>query len=432
MNYRQTLDYLYTRLPMFQRIGHSAYKANLNNTIAICNLLGNPERKFQSVHIAGTNGKGSTSHFIASILQSAGYKTGLYTSPHLKDFRERIKINGKNIPRENVTDFVEHHKTDFENIHPSFFEMTVGLAFAYFATEQVDIAVIETGLGGRLDSTNIITPELSIITNIGFDHLEILGDTLAKIAAEKAGIIKPDVPVVIGESQQEILSIFKEKAKECGSEIYFAEPHYRAEKTDDVRKGKQHFLVMDIYKEGQIVYKALKSELSGLYQLKNIVTVLQSVEVLKKRGFNISEEAIREGVAKVVKQTGIRGRWEEISLNPLTICDTGHNIDGIKQVVAQLSAMEFEQLHFVFGAVNDKAIEPILQLLPKDARYYFCKADIPRGLDRNILAAKAKAAGLEGKPYPSVKDALHAAQCNAKPDDLVFVGGSTFVVAEAI
>ena len=431
MNYAETLDYLYSQLPMYQRIGHAAYKADLNNTIAICKLLGNPEKKFRSVHIAGTNGKGSTSHFLASILQSAGYTTGLYTSPHLKDFRERIKINGKMIPKRKVVDFVKKYKTDFEKIQPSFFEMTVGLAFDYFAKEKVDIAIIETGMGGRLDSTNIITPLLSVITNIGWDHEHFLGDTLAKIAAEKAGIIKKGVPVVIGETQKETEKVFSKKAKSLTSAVYFADKHYNVNAYGLTGKEKQ-YLEIDILNGKKTVLKKAKSELTGVYQHKNLKTVMAAVNELQKGGLKISEKAIYKGLKNVVSGTGIMGRWQQLSASPAAFCDTGHNIDGIRQVLQQIGMVKHKKLHFVLGVVSDKKIEPILAVLPKDAVYYFCRPSIPRGLSELELMDKAVAYKLKGLAYPSVKGAWKAALKAAGKKDLVFAGGSTFVVAELV
>jgi dihydrofolate synthase/folylpolyglutamate synthase len=426
MNYTETLDYLYSQLPMFQRIGSAAYKANLDNTITICKLLDNPENKFRSIHIAGTNGKGSTSHLLASVLQSAGLKVGLYTSPHLKDFRERIKINGNYIPEQYIVDFVKKYKSDFENIQPSFFEMTVGLAFDYFADQKVDIAVIEVGLGGRLDSTNVIRPELSIITNISFDHTVLLGDTLEKIATEKAGIIKKEIPVVIGESQTEVKSIFNERANQLSSSIVFADEKYKALNVHH-SVGAKLFLSMDIGK-----YTNLQSELLGLYQQKNIGTVLCAIDALNSKGFNLSEAMIRDGIKNVITQTGLLGRWQILSKQPLVIADTGHNEAGIKEVLLQIKQTPHDQLHFVLGMVNDKDISKILQLLPKNAAYYYCKAQIPRALNAEELAAQAVTAGLKGHTYSSVAEALIAAKKNAKPNDLVFVGGSTFTVAEVV
>lgn len=442
MNYQQTLDYLYTQLPMFQRIGAAAYKNNLDNTIAICKLLGNPENKFKSIHVAGTNGKGSTSHLLASILQSAGYKVGLYTSPHLKDFRERIKINGKMIPQQDVVDFVETHKADFEKIQPSFFEMTVGLAFDYFVSQQIDIAIIEVGLGGRLDSTNVIRPEVSIITNISFDHTALLGDTLEKIAAEKAGIIKPETSVIIGEMQVETKNVFIEKAKQNNAPLFFADEIYKAVNVQHINN-ERLLLSMDIEKQlgtptfsevenGETIHLNLETELLGLYQQKNIPAVLCAVEVLNKRGFEITETAIRDGIKNVTKQTGLLGRWQILSQQPLVIADTGHNEAGIKEVLSQIDKTPHDQLHFVLGMVNDKDISTILSLLPKNAKYYFCQANIPRALEVNNLAKRAKMAGLNGEICGSVSNALISAKKHAQITDLVFVGGSTFTVAEVV
>jgi dihydrofolate synthase/folylpolyglutamate synthase len=433
MNYQQTLDYLYSQLPMFQRIGSAAYKDNLDNTIAICKLLGNPENKFKSVHIAGTNGKGSTSHMLASILQSSGLKVGLYTSPHLKDFRERIKINGDMISQQYVIDFVEKYKTAFEQIQPSFFEMTVGLAFDYFANEKVDIAIIEVGLGGRLDSTNVIIPELAVITNISFDHVALLGDTLEKIAVEKAGIIKFEIPVIIGETQNETRIVFIEKAKHCNASIVFADARYQAINAHHVRTDKL-LLAMDISASSNqmIAYQNLETELLGLYQQKNIPTVLCAIEGLQKKGFKVSEKNIRDGIKNVVQQTGLLGRWQVLSANPLVIADTGHNEAGIKEVVNQINQTPHNQLHFVLGVVNDKDISKILSLLPQKATYYFCKANLPRALEAQKLAQQASLAGLKGNCYTSVENALLAAKNKAKANDLIVVGGSTFTVAEAV
>jgi len=429
MNYQQTLDYMYSQLPMFQRIGSAAYKDNLDNTIAICKLLNNPENKFKSIHVAGTNGKGSTSHMLASILQSAGYRVGLYTSPHLKDFRERIKINGELIPESYVIDFVSTYKTDFEKIQPSFFEMTVGLAFDYFANSNIDIAVVEVGLGGRLDSTNVITPELSIITNISYDHTALLGNTLEKIATEKAGIIKKEIPVVIGETHPETKTVFETKAKD--SSITFADQLFAAKNIRQVNS-LTTFLEMDIFKNEELYLEKLQSELLGEYQQKNIPTVLTAIELLTKKGFSITEQHIRNGIKTAVQQTGLLGRWQILSTAPLTIADTGHNEAGIKEVLNQIQSTPHHQLHFVIGMVNDKDITTILKMLPKNAIYYFCKAAIPRALAAKELADQANSIGLEGSIFNTVKEALTAAQNAAKQNDLVFVGGSTFTVAEVV
>ncbi|MCB0409071.1 MAG: bifunctional folylpolyglutamate synthase/dihydrofolate synthase [Flavobacteriales bacterium] len=405
MTYQQTLDYLFAQLPMFQRVGGAAYKVDLSNTILLCKILGNPENKFKSIHIAGTNGKGSTSHMLASILQESGYKVGLYTSPHLKDFRERVKINGQMISEDEVIRFVEKYQSEFEKINLSFFEWTVGLAFKYFADQKVDIAVIETGLGGRLDSTNVILPELSVITNIGFDHTQFLGDTLDKIAFEKAGIIKNNVPVVIGETQEEIKSVFIDKATETDTDYYFAD---------------------------QFNCKEYESDLKGIYQKKNKKTVVQAIHILKEKGWNVTEEAIENGFQNVIKNTGLLGRWQTINQTPLTICDTGHNESGVKEIVSQLTQMSYKKLHFVFGAVNDKSIDNVVVLLPKDASYYLCQANIPRALDIESLYEIFKKFKLNVQKFNSVHSALKAAQQNAESQDLVFVGGSTFVVAEIL
>lgn len=428
MNYKQTLDYLFSQLPMFQRIGSAAYKADLNNTHAICKLLDNPENKFRSIHVAGTNGKGSTSHMLASILQSAGLKVGLYTSPHLKDFRERIKINGELISEQYVINFVEKYKSDFEKIQPSFFEMTVGLAFDHFAAEQVDIAVIEVGLGGRLDSTNVITPEVSIITNISFDHTALLGNTIEKIAEEKAGIIKSGVPVVIGESQAQSKSVFVRKAKKMNTSVVFADELFKAVNVQPAGS----LLQMDIERDGVLIYKGLQSELQGLYQQKNIVTVLCAIEILKEKGFDLNEEVVRKGIKNTISQTALLGRWQILSHEPLVVADTAHNEAGIKEVLGQIRKTPHIKLHFVLGMVNDKDISTILGMLPSEAVYYFCKAGIPRALPAKDLWNQAQQAGLKGNVYESVADALLAAKRNASHNDLIFVGGSTFTVAEVV
>jgi dihydrofolate synthase / folylpolyglutamate synthase len=454
MTYKESLNYLFSQLPMYHRIGAAAYKADLDNTIKLCTLLGNPQNSFKSVHVAGTNGKGSVSHMLASILREKGLKVGLYTSPHLKDFRERIRVNGMKIPKRYVSRFIHKHKEEFEKIQLSFFEMTVGLAFQYFREEKVDIAIVEVGLGGRLDSTNIITPILSVITNISFDHMQLLGDTLEKIAIEKAGIIKPGVPLVIGETQDEVSKIFVEKAKSTGSEIFFADSVFSVGSNVIASEAKQrqsavnsrqsvigsrfsakgiyHPLILTIYKEGQPYMSEVVSPLSGNYQKKNIITVVTVCEMLNKQEYAIPVDAIRKGIRNVIRNTGLKGRWQVLSRNPLTICDTGHNEGGLTEVLAQINVIPHKHLHFVFGVVNDKQIDHILELLPKEAIYYFCKADIPRGLSQDELKKQANAAGLSGNAYPSVKQAFRAAQKAASIDDLIFVGGSTFVVAEVV
>ena len=438
MNYKQTLDYLYARLPMYQRVGAAAYKADLNNTLAICKLLKNPEKKFKSIHVAGTNGKGSTSHMLDAVFQQAGYKTGLYTSPHLKDFRERIKINGKDISKKYITNFVEKYKGNFEKIEPSFFEWTVGLAFRYFADEKVDIAIIETGLGGRLDSTNVIKPLLSIITNISYDHTNLLGDTLEKIAAEKAGIIKPKAPVVISETQNKVKQVFIKKAKEAKSKIYFADELLTHQGEFYFPKKNAAFHLYNCDGEPMIA----RTDLQGTYQKHNIAGVICALTLLTE-DFPIKETDIYKGLANVKKLTGLHGRWELLSKkNPRVICDTGHNKDGIKEVIDCINR-EFDlkvvkgKLHVVFGAVNDKDVSEIFTLLKTNkhfasACYYFCKPNIPRGMDASVLSKAATKMGLKGEEYKSVKIALKAAKKQAKDKELVFVGGSTFVVAEVI
>ena len=428
MTYKETLDWMFNKLPMYQRIGAAAYKADLNNTIQLLQLLDNPHHNFKSVHVAGTNGKGSTSHMLASVFQEAGYKTGLYTSPHLIDFRERIRINGEMIPEDNVVQFIDTYKAKFEAMELSFFEMTVGMAFDYFSKEKVDIAIVEVGMGGRLDSTNLITPELSIITNIDFDHMKFLGDTRAKIAYEKAGIIKPNIPVVIGETHSETEQVFIEKAKECNSPIYFADQIFDCDKIHIESNKTQQF---DIWKNSELYMEALEIPLMGNYQQKNLTTVMCSLDLLRDK-FNLTEDNIRDGIGKVIINTHLMGRWQILNSDPLTIADTGHNAAGITEVVRQLAEMNYEKLHIVLGMVNDKDIESVLQLLPRNAEYYFCKADIPRGLDANILAEKAFDMGLRGMAFESVRHAYRSAVNNARFGDVVFIGGSNFTVAEVV
>ena len=429
MNYEETLDYLFAQLPMFHRIGAAAYKANLDNTHAICEFLDHPENKFRSIHIAGTNGKGSTSHMLAAILQSAGYKTGLYTSPHLIDFRERIRINGEMISKDAVVEFVEKYKTQFEKVQPSFFEWTVGLAFDYFANEKVEIAVIETGLGGRLDSTNVITPLLSVITNISWDHANLLGDTLKKIAAEKAGIIKNEIPVVIGEVREETAVVFTDKAASVSAPIVFAEVLLRAEQKESTAPDRQ---VFSIYAGKQLLFDSLEIDLAGHYQRKNILTVIESILKLNENGFRIEEEHIRVGLGNVRGLTGLMGRWQTLSDSPRIVCDVGHNEDGIREILNQLALLSYDRLHIVFGVVNDKDVTSILKLLPVNARYYFCKANLPRALGQQELKKQAQSFGLKGEAYDTVYDAFLAAKNAAENSDFVFIGGSTFVVAEIL
>ncbi|MFT6935944.1 MAG: dihydrofolate synthase/folylpolyglutamate synthase [Saprospiraceae bacterium] len=428
--YQQTLDYLYTQLPMFQRVGKTAFKKDLTNIRKLCEALGNPFEKYPTIHIAGTNGKGSTTHLLAAMFQVTGLKVGVYTSPHYRDFRERIKINGEYISEQEVVEFVENHKLLFEKIQPSFFEITVAMAFEHFARHSVDIAIIETGLGGRLDSTNIITPILSIITNISFDHQNMLGDTLPLIAGEKAGIIKSNVPVVIGETHDETQGVFLKKAIQENAPISFADSFYTAVplKNDGI---KSYYEVRELGHYG-LVYNNLEFDLAGNYQTKNLITAIHAAEVLQSLGWKFSDADIMTAMANVRSLTKMIGRWEVLNKNPLTIADSGHNEDGIQQVVLQISTMEFKELHFVLGMVNDKDQVKVLKLLPKNALYYFCKPDIPRGLDANILQEKAAECGLMGEVYDSVKEALQSATEDATSEDLIFVGGSTFVVAEVI
>lgn len=429
MNYNETINWMFNKLPMYQRIGAAAYKADLNSTIKILDYLNNPQDNFKSVHIAGTNGKGSVSHSLASVFQEAGYKTGLYTSPHLRDFRERIRINGNMIPENNVVEFIDKHKNKLEELELSFFEMTVAMAFDYFKNEKVDIAIIEVGMGGRLDSTNIIKPELSIITNISLDHVKFLGDSEDKIAVEKAGIIKKMIPVVIGETQIKTKDVFIEKAKAENSEIFFADKIFQCERiTENDILDYQSF---NIYKNNKEYINELKFPLLGNYQNKNLKTIICAIDILKNK-FSINENHIKNGLFNVIKNTSLMGRWQIIQKKPLVIADTGHNVAGITEIINQLSEINYSKLHFVLSVVNDKDIDSILQLLPKNAEYYFCKADIPRGLDVNILAEKARSSGLKGNCYNSVNEAYTTACANAKDEDLVFVGGSNFTVAEII
>lgn len=406
MNYTETTNWLFNQLPMYQTQGASAYKADLTNTILLANHLQNPEKKLQFIHVAGTNGKGSTSHLLASVLQEAGYKVGLYTSPHLKDFRERIKINGEEISEDFVCEFVAKNKSFFEKHQLSFFEMTVGLALEYFVKEQTDINIMEVGLGGRLDSTNIITPLVSVITNIGLDHTQFLGTTLQSIATEKAGIIKPKIPVVVGEYTDETKEVFLAKAKEMKSELFFA--------SDEVNE-------------------TYPSVLLGDYQLHNKKTVQETIKVLNENStFTITEENIRTGFLNVIKNTGLQGRWQQINENPRAICDTAHNAHGLKIVLNQLINKKHNQLHIVLGVVNDKDLSEILPLFPKNAKYYFCKPNISRGLNAGILQKNAERFNLMGKVYNSVSNAYQEAIKNSEENDIIYVGGSTFVVAEVL
>jgi dihydrofolate synthase / folylpolyglutamate synthase len=432
MNYQQTLDFLYSQLPMFHRIGPAAYKANLDNTWALANHLGNPEKKFRSIHIAGTNGKGSVAHMLASVFQEAGYKTGLCTSPHLKDFRERFRINGEMMPESYVTRFVQTNMDFFGQIKPSFFEMTIAMTFAWFAEQKVEIAIIETGLGGRLDSTNIITPELSVITNVGLDHMNLLGNTIEEIAREKAGIIKTGIPVTAGKCRNEVMQVLRKKAEETGSEIFFADQNVRVELTGFTFVDGERFMEGLIHrKTGWVEFQC---PLTGTYQLENIGTVFQAVDVVSQAGrFPVSEIAFAKGLKNVITNTGMAGRWQILSQKPMVICDTGHNADGIRYVVENINLTPYNHLHFVLGMMNDKDIKGILTLLPhNNTTYYYCKPDVPRGLSVDELEREAGKLGFKGMKFESVSEALSHAKSMASEDDLVFIGGSTFVVAEVV
>ena len=426
MTYPQTLEYLFSRLPMFSRIGAAAYKADLTNTITLCNALGNPQNKFKSIHIAGTNGKGSTSHLLAAIMQTAGYKTGLYTSPHLKDFRERIKVNGIMCDEGFVVDFIGKMKPLIEEINPSFFELTVAMAFEYFALQKIDIAIIETGLGGRLDSTNVILPELSIITNIGFDHVNLLGNTLEKIAFEKAGIIKPNTPVVIGEYLPETKNVFTEKASAEKAAIHFAQNNYT------IKNYHYHHLQLDVCvsRNDDGFDKNYSLDLTGVYQTKNLVTVLEACHQLAKQGWTIDDNIIKKAVSQTKTLTGLQGRWQCIAENPTIILDVAHNADGIKQVMQQLAATQYSNLHIVIGMVKDKDINAVLELLPKNASYYFTKAQIERALQQDELQSMAAQYELQGNSFSNVTIAIKSAKNNASPTDLILVCGSVFLVGE--
>lgn len=419
--YQQTLKYLYENLPMFQRVGASAYRPDLTNTFALCEALGNPQLKFKSIHIAGTNGKGSTSHMLASVLQSAGYKTGLFTSPHLKEFTERIRVNGTEATPEFVVDFVNRIKPEIERIKPSFFEITVAMAFDYFAAQKIDVAVIEVGLGGRLDSTNAITPILSVITNISFDHKDILGDTLEKIASEKAGIIKDNVPVVISQRQSEVEHVFIEKARQHKATVYFASDEI------DVRLNNNLF---EIRKNNSLYLSKIDLPLKGNYQTRNLPGVIKSIELLRTMGFVISDGIIKSGLEKTVVQTGLKGRWQKLNDRPIIICDTGHNAGGVQELVLQINQQKFRKLFMVWGMVKDKEPDEVLRLLPRQATYYFCQASIPRAMDAGLLKASAERFGLTGEVITDVNEAIAKARASAGDDDFIFIGGSTFVVAE--
>ncbi|MFC4872010.1 bifunctional folylpolyglutamate synthase/dihydrofolate synthase [Negadavirga shengliensis] len=429
MNYKETLDFLFNALPMYQRVGAPAFKKDLGNTIRLCERLGNPQTRFKSIHIAGTNGKGSTAHALASVLQESGYKTALYTSPHLKSFRERIKINGKEIPEKAVIHFVEDHKDFLEDLKPSFFEMTVALAFQHFAEQKVDYAVVEVGMGGRFDSTNVLVPELSVITSIGMDHIQFLGDRLEKIAFEKAGIIKQGVPVIIGQTHPETMPVFKEVAHCQKAPIIFADQHVKVMPGERVKKlalgsKMEYSLVWDGHKEKVLL------DLLGSYQVQNLPAIWLAIQQLQKMGVAMDMRPMKKGLSNIVENTGLKGRWQILSDRPLVICDTGHNIDGVRAVVDQIKTMRYQQLYMVWGMVNDKDVDGVLALLPKKAHYIFCQAQLPRAMPADALKEKAKAFGIDGVAIDDVNEAIAYAKRKATPDDFIFVGGSTFVVAE--
>ncbi|MBW3466778.1 bifunctional folylpolyglutamate synthase/dihydrofolate synthase [Arthrospiribacter ruber] len=423
MTYKETLDYLFNALPMFQRVGASAFKKDLSNTLKLCAHLGNPENAFPSVHVAGTNGKGSTSHAIAAVLMEAGYKVGLYTSPHLKSFTERIKVNGEDIPEDAVVSFVAENKSLLDELLPSFFEMTVGMAFWYFADCKVDIAVVEVGMGGRLDSTNVLSPKVTVITNIGWDHMQYLGNTLPEIAGEKAGIIKRNTPVVISQKQAEVQHVFLQKAQELEAPLYFAEDEY------EVVPVKSEDSSTFTIRKGALSY-SLQIDLLGNYQRLNLPGILKTLDVLNDSGFGISQSHVTKGLFQISKLTGLKGRWQILSENPKIICDTGHNKDGIKMLIEQIQQTPHDRLFVVLGMVNDKDVNQVLNLLPKEATYFFCEAKIPRAMEADKLCSLATQHGLSGAVVKDVNAAIEMAKKNAGPNDLIFIGGSTFVVAE--
>jgi dihydrofolate synthase/folylpolyglutamate synthase len=429
MTYNETIEYMFNHLPMFHRIGKSAYKANLDTALYFDQYFDYPHKAYKTIHVAGTNGKGSVSHMLAAILQTAGYTTGLFTSPHLKDFRERIRVNGQMIPQNEVIDFIEQNKPAFEETQPSFFEMTSALAFHYFRKAKVDVAVIEVGMGGRLDSTNVINPVLSVITNIGFDHTEFLGDTLAKIATEKAGIIKKETPVVIGQYNPETWEVFSEFGNRFLSPVFLAEKRYTANYSLFTNDYKQ---VFQITHDSKTEYPNLILDLAGFYQRKNSCTVLTAVDELRNRGFRISNDHVYHALSQVTTLTGLQGRWQILGNNPLIVCDTGHNKEGMTWLIEQIKAVPYRHLHMVIGFVNDKDISGILKMLPSSATYYFTNASIPRALEANQLAGMAAGFGLNGSSFSSVKQAFDTAKASAGADDFIFVGGSTFVVGEIL
>jgi dihydrofolate synthase/folylpolyglutamate synthase len=429
MTYNQAIEFLYSQLPAYHRIGKAAYKDNLDNTKALDEYFGHPHKQYKTIHVAGTNGKGSVSHMIASVLQEAGYKTGLYTSPHLKDFRERIRVNGEMIPKREVTAFLLKHNNFIKSVNPSFFEMTVAMAFDYFASANADVAVIETGLGGRLDSTNIINPILSVITNIGHDHMDLLGNTLEKVASEKAGIIKKNVPVVIGETQTGLKDVFISRAVTTGSEIFFADDNFRCllDKTISA-EGERQFEIDDLTDTRLI---SGITPLGGDYQFRNLQTLFQVIKILKC-SFNLSKGDLIKGIKNTVANTGLKGRWQILGHKPFMVCDTGHNKEGLEYVLRQINNIPKTGLHIIIGFVSDKDIRSILPLFPDDATYYFTRASVQRALDEKILKSKANESGLHGNSYPDVKMALKAARKKASKSDMIFIGGSTFIVAEVV
>lgn len=427
MDYQQTIDYLFDALPMYQRVGAAAYKADLENANALDAYFNFPHKKFRSIHVGGTNGKGSVSHILASVFQSAGYKTGLYTSPHLVDFRERIKIDGIFVDKKFVTEFAHDNLAFFKEIKASFFEMTVFMAYDYFAKKNVDVAIIEVGLGGRLDTTNTITPELSIITNIGLDHTQYLGDTLESIAVEKAGIIKPTIPVVIGKTQPETLEIFNKSANEKESSIYFADQLITS---DYHLKNIDQSIHYQFNKNFTIGISEIDTDLRGTFQKENIITVIAALCILKKREFSINDNAIREGLKNVISNTGLMGRWQEMDNNPLVVCDIAHNTEGFIQILEQIKDQPYKQLHMVLGFVSDKKIDDILKLLPEKAQYYLCEPKIPRAMKIADLSRRFQQKDLKFKAYNNVFDAYKSAKKKASDNDLIYIGGSTFVVAD--
>jgi len=426
MNYQETIDYLFARLPMFSRIGAAAFKKDLFNIQKLCDFLANPYKRFKSIHIAGTNGKGSVSHMLAAILQTAGYKTGLYTSPHLKDFRERIKIDGEMVSKEFIVDFTERIKPVSEKIEPSFFEITVAMAFEYFVAQEIDIAIIETGLGGRFDSTNIITPELSVITNIGWDHMNILGDSLEKIAFEKAGIIKQNIPIIVGEVLPQTDKVFEQAAREKKASLSIA-----SDKRQLVNwQWKKHELIAEVAQQHRTDHQVYHLDLPGIYQTKNLITVLEACSHLQQMGWNIEEQDIRTGLQHTKKLTGLHGRWEIIHVHPLIVLDVAHNVDGIKMLMEQVEVTDHDHLHIILGVVKDKELEKILALFPRLADYYFTQADIPRALNSHLLKEMATNAGLKGEIYPDVNEAIKTALSKATRHDMILICGSVFLVGE--